>query len=162
DPRYAEHWWKLAEKLVSNSLYVSDNVAALTVLCGNVSAICEALGPATARYMRPFVGRLTKGLHSPANMNPKLCQLHQVSLEQIKAIVKACPQRIHVYAAEIIAALAYSWTTAKGASSDNVDQLKVSITDLIKTLHQICPDETKRAVSQLVESGTVADWQNIV
>ncbi|KAJ2780574.1 hypothetical protein GGI15_003499 [Coemansia interrupta] len=162
DPRYTEHWWKLAGKIVSNSLYVSDNVAALTVLCANVSAICEALGPATARYLRPFIGLLTKGLHSPAHMNPKLCQLHQVSLEQINAIANVCPQRIHVYAAEIIAALAYSWTTAKDASSDAVGQLKVSITDLVKNLHQICPEETKLALSQLVESGTVAGWENIV
>ncbi|KAJ2372533.1 hypothetical protein IW150_004072 [Coemansia sp. RSA 2607] len=162
DPRYTEHWWKLAEKIVSNSLYVSDNVAALTILSANVSAICEALGPATARYMRPFVGLLTKGLHSPVYMNLKLCRLHQVSLDQIKAIVKACPQRIHVYAAEIIAALAYSWTTAKDASSDDVDQLKGSTIDMIKTLYQVCPDETKRAVSQLIESGIAADWQNIV
>ncbi|KAJ1806289.1 hypothetical protein LPJ56_005158, partial [Coemansia sp. RSA 2599] len=125
DPRYTERWWRLAERIVANTMYVSDKVSAMTVLCSRISAVSQALGPAVSRYLRPLVGLVVQAIRSSVFMDSKVCKLHLTVVEQLFALTKSCAARIHVYVEEIIAALAYSWCCSQSrdctAGKEEVD-----------------------------------------
>ncbi|KAJ2544901.1 hypothetical protein EV175_005850, partial [Coemansia sp. RSA 1933] len=130
---YAQGWWLLVDKVVSNEMYVSDNIAASRVLCAQIGVLCGPLGCAVTRYLRPLVGILTQGLRSPVYLSQDICDLHLNIVRQLLVLIDACPQRIHVYGPEIVAALAYSWATSKHKTATgvllDVDELQQGIVD---------------------------------
>ncbi|KAJ2870200.1 hypothetical protein FB639_004658, partial [Coemansia asiatica] len=85
DLRYTAQWWKLAERIVANTMYVSDKVSAMTVLCSKINSVCQALGPAVSRYLRPLVGLLVQAMRSTVFMDAKMCKLHMAVVEQFFA-----------------------------------------------------------------------------
>ncbi|KAJ1936890.1 hypothetical protein GGF37_005426, partial [Kickxella alabastrina] len=166
DMRYTARWWALTEKVISNDLYVSDNVAAIEVLCRQIAPLCKALGPAIARYLRPLVGVLTKGLHSPVYLSSNLCRLHVVVLEQLQALIEVCPQRIHAYCKDVVAAMGYSWVgmqkgSGAGVGGGGFKELRGKIIAVLNSLRSACPEETRQATMQLAKSrpAAFADWE---
>ncbi|KAJ2083864.1 hypothetical protein H4R24_000516 [Coemansia sp. RSA 988] len=171
DLRYTRQWWSLTDRLISNSIYVSDNVAANIVLCSQVTPLCKKLGPAIARHLRALIGVLTQHLHSPGTLSPEVCRLHLVLVDQFLALADACPLRISVYTSEIIAALAVSWNSyyEAGSSSPNADmrenikQLQSRTIDAIKTLSAIDPAIVRAVIQRLAEArpGVFSEWLEI-
>ncbi|KAJ1801696.1 hypothetical protein LPJ59_000091 [Coemansia sp. RSA 2399] len=159
---YAEGWWLLVDKVVANEMYVSDNIAASNVLCAQIGALCGPLGCAIARYLRPLVGILAQGLRSPVYLSQDICDLHLTIVRQLLVLIDACPQRIHVYGPEIVAALAYSWASSKHKTMNamNVDELQQNIVDVVRRLEGICPEETRACIDRLRQSrpSVFAQW----
>ncbi|KAJ1663474.1 hypothetical protein IW140_001179 [Coemansia sp. RSA 1813] len=159
---YAQGWWQLVDKVVANEIYVSDNVAASAVLYTQIGVLCGPLGCAIARYLRPLVGILAQGLRSPVYLSQDICDLHLTIVHQLLVLIDACPQRMHVYGAEIVAALAYSWASTKHKmeSIASVDELQQGIVCVVRKLVKICPEETRTCIDRLHRSrpGVFAQW----
>ncbi|KAJ2158443.1 hypothetical protein GGF46_003760 [Coemansia sp. RSA 552] len=170
-PKYTEQWWALADRVISNSIYVADNVAASTVLCAQITTLCRRLEVAIARYLRPLVGIATRPLHSPAYLSASVCRLHQVAAEQLLALIRACPQRIGTYTGEILAALAYSWSSSDSSKHGGVDrcaldglrQTVVSAVHALANIDEVTGAAVATAVQQL-EAGrpstSFSEWRN--
>ncbi|KAJ2228045.1 hypothetical protein IWW45_006772 [Coemansia sp. RSA 485] len=163
-PRYTEQWWKLAERIVANTMYVSDKVSAMTVLCSRISVICQALGPAISRYLRPLVGLLVQAMRSSVFIDSRVCKLHMTVVGQFSELTQACLPRIHVYVEEIIAALAYSWCSTQSrdcTAVDDVRELRSHIVELVRKFKETCPQQTNQALSRLLGSrpGAFSEWR---
>ncbi|KAJ2617364.1 hypothetical protein H4S08_000332 [Coemansia sp. RSA 1365] len=170
DPRYTRQWWGLTDRLITNSIYVSDNVAANIALCSQVAPLCQKLGPAIARHLRALIGVLTQHLHSPAMLSPKVCNLHIVLVGQFLALSDACPLRIAAYTSEIIGALAVSWNSSSNINNfsatdmhEKIEQLRSRIINAVKALLAIDPASVRAAVQHLAEARPAAfsEWLEI-
>ncbi|KAJ2761503.1 hypothetical protein H4S06_001171 [Coemansia sp. BCRC 34490] len=158
-PTYSQGWWRLVDKVVSNEMYVSDNIAASTVLCKQIGILCGPLGYAIARYLRPLVGILSQGLHSPVHLSQDICNLHLTIVQQLAILVDTCLPRMHVYGSEIMAALAYSWASSsmqdRVKTKDNIvglDELQRCIIDVVCRLGRSCPEITQTCIDRLCVS----------
>ncbi|KAJ2817541.1 hypothetical protein FBU31_006190 [Coemansia sp. 'formosensis'] len=165
--KYTAHWWTLTERVVANNMYVSDDIAANSVLCEQIALMCEALGPAIARYLRPLIGILTRNLQSPIYLSSPICRLHVVAMKQLAALILACPQRASIYGAEIIGALAHSWSgTCHKQSSDmsNVTQAQELALSVLRQLIQISPVDVNTAVTRLYSArpDTFSRWKEML
>ncbi|KAJ2900821.1 hypothetical protein IWW38_000196 [Coemansia aciculifera] len=168
DAKYTAHWWALTERVIANNMYISDNIAANSVLCAQIAPLCAALGPTIARYLRPLVGILTRSLHSPIYLSPLICQLHMAAMEQLLALIAACPQRASKYCLEIVGALAYSWSGTRHEKSSelkDVDNARELAQSVLKQLVKISPkDVIDTAVARLYEARpeTFSAWKEIL
>ncbi|KAJ2031649.1 hypothetical protein IWW57_000613 [Coemansia sp. S610] len=167
DARYTTHWWMLVERVVANSMYVSENIAANAALCEQIAPMCEALGPAVARYLRPLIGILTRNLQSPIYLSPLICQLHLVAMRQLQALMSACPQRTLLYSAEVIGALAISWSGTlhkQSSGMSDVAHAQELALSVLRQLIQAGPDDVCAAVTRLHEArpDTFAKWKEML
>ncbi|KAJ2715563.1 hypothetical protein H4R19_001145 [Coemansia spiralis] len=164
DPRYTEQWWRVVDRLITNDMYIAENVAAATVLGAQVAPLADRLGVAIARYLRPLVGVVTRPLHSPAYLAAPVCQLHAVMVRQVVALADACPPRARAYVGDFVAALAASWnsttSTQAEALCNEIGVLRALITDAIRRLRALDPDAVQSAVDQLSSArpGVFAGW----
>ncbi|KAJ2020957.1 hypothetical protein GGI14_000446 [Coemansia sp. S680] len=167
DAKYTAHWWKLTERVVTDNMYSMDNVAANSALCEQIAPMCEALGPAIARYLRPLVGILTRNLQSPIYLSPPICQLHLIAMKQLEALISACPQRASLYSAEIVGALAFSWSSThhkQSSGMSNIAQAQELVLSVLRQLIQISPDDVDTAVTRLygARHDTFSEWKEMV
>ncbi|KAJ2490932.1 hypothetical protein IWW37_002711 [Coemansia sp. RSA 2050] len=167
DARYTTHWWMLTEKVVANSMYVSDNIAANAALCEQIAPMCEALGPAIARYLRPLIGVLARNLQSPIYLSPLICQLHLVAMKQLEALILACPQRTLLYSAEVIGALAISWSGTlhkQSSGMSDIAQAQELALSVLRQLIQTAPEDVCTAVTRLhgARPDTFAKWKEML
>ncbi|KAJ1991487.1 hypothetical protein GGI25_003470 [Coemansia spiralis] len=149
---YSDGWWFITEKVIANDVYVADNIAASSILCKQVTLLCQPLGVAIARYLRPLVGMLCQGLHSPVYLSQSICDLHLVIVQQIQVLMDTCSQRIHVYVQEIIAALAYSWASTQNKNAGNIKnigELQDRIISIVHRFQKICPETTQASIKRL-------------
>ncbi|KAJ2879464.1 hypothetical protein H4R27_005288 [Coemansia aciculifera] len=167
DAKYTAHWWTLTERVVANNMYVSDNIAANSALCEQIAPMCEALGPAIARHLRPLVGILTRNLQSPIYLSPPICQLHLIAMKQLEALISACSQRASLYSVDIVGALAFSWSgTHHKLSSDmnNVAQARELALRVLRQLIQVSPEDVDTAVTRLYDArpDTFSEWKEML
>ncbi|KAJ2808389.1 hypothetical protein H4R20_000891 [Coemansia guatemalensis] len=170
DPRYTRQWWGLTDRLITNSIYVSDNVAANIALSSQVAPLCKKLGPAIARHLRALIGVLAQHLHSPGTLSPEVCRLHLVLVDQFLALADACPLRIAAYTSEITAALAVSWnsyhyskSSISAEMSKEIGKLQNQIINAIKTLSAIDSASVRNAIRHLAEArpAVFSEWLEI-
>ncbi|KAJ2006809.1 hypothetical protein GGI04_000923 [Coemansia thaxteri] len=164
DSRYAQQWWMLAERVVANNVYVSENIAANSVLCEQCTPLCQALGPAIARYLRPLVGILAQCLHSPVYLSSSIAQLHLAAIGQFDALILACPQRASTYTADIVAALAYSWSSTLHEQCSgvvNVGLIQELTLSVLGRLNHESPDIVGIAITRLHDArpAVFAQWK---
>ncbi|KAJ1954263.1 hypothetical protein EC988_002527 [Linderina pennispora] len=146
NPKYTAAWWKIADCIVRNSMYVSDNVVASTVLCKWIAPVCNALGPAVARYLKPLLGVVLQNLRAPVYLTPEILELQLVSVEQLGKLMDACPPRVGAHADEILAGLAISWAmTGKKQSTKTagIDGLQNLIIMTTRKLQGYAPESVK-------------------
>ncbi|KAJ2772120.1 hypothetical protein IWQ57_001902 [Coemansia nantahalensis] len=164
DPRYTEHWWRLADQLATNDVYIADNVAAATVLGAQVAPLADRLGPAIARHLRPLVGVVIHPLRSPASLAAPVCRLHAVMVRQMPALAAACPARVRAYVGDLVAALAVSWNSVAGKRAEplcaDAAVLRPLILDALRCLRALHPDAVRAAVDRLsaARPAVFAEW----
>ncbi|KAJ2842203.1 hypothetical protein IWW36_005993, partial [Coemansia brasiliensis] len=109
----ADEWWAMADRVLVNFVYVGESVEAYGVLSLQIQWVCEKLGAGVSRMLRSFVGVVVRGLRWQAHGVEAVWKLHEVLVEQLEALVDACPWRMHRYVEELVAALAVAWAGAE-------------------------------------------------
>ncbi|KAJ2779251.1 hypothetical protein H4R18_004126 [Coemansia javaensis] len=164
DPQRTAQWWTLVDRLITNDVYIAENVAATAALCAQIEPLCRRLGPAIARYLRALVGVVVHPLRSQAHLAPAVCAMHQVLVQQIQALAAACPERVRAYACELVAAMAVSWDSTASpraaALQDQIARLRSLTLDAVRQIAALDPAAVAAAVQRLDSGrpGVFGEW----